>query len=48
VELRPGRALLVVADTAVDQDRVMPGFDDKAVEAEDQLAGSRLDQPRPQ
>ena len=45
VELRPGRTLLVIADTGIDQDRVMAGFDDKAVEAEDQLAGARLDQP---
>ena len=48
VELRPGGALLVVADAGVDQDRVPAGFDDKAVKAEDQLAGARLNQPRAQ
>jgi hypothetical protein len=48
VELRPARALLVVADAGVDQDRVASGTDDEAVKAEDQLAGARLDQPRSQ
>src|SRR5262249_20210835 len=38
MKLRPGRALLVVAETRVDQDRVLPGFDDKGVKAEHQLA----------
>ncbi|TMK29923.1 MAG: hypothetical protein E6G69_11010 [Alphaproteobacteria bacterium] len=48
MELRPGGALLVVADAGIDQDRVAAGFDDKAVKAEDQLAGARLNQPRAQ
>ena len=45
VELRPGRALLVVADAGVDQHRVAPGLDDEAVKAEHQFAGRRIDQP---
>src|SRR5271156_4034277 len=44
MELRPRRAFLVVADAAVDQDRVMPGAHDKAVKAEDQFAGRRIEQ----
>src|SRR4029077_13249929 len=35
VELRPGRTLLVIADAGIDQDRVVAGFDDEAVKAED-------------
>ena len=46
VELRPRRALLVVAEAGIDQDGVAAGPDDERVEAEDQLAGRRIDEPR--
>ncbi len=48
VELRPGRAFLVVADARIDEDRVMPGAHHKAVKAEDQLAGARFEKARAQ
>src|SRR5205085_107646 len=46
MELRPRRPLLVVADAGNDQDRVAAGPHDEAVKAEDQFAGSRLEQAR--
>src|SRR5579884_1048106 len=48
VPLRPGRAVLVVADAGVDQDRVARRPDDEAVKAEHELAAHRIDQLRPQ
>ena len=44
MELRSRRALLVVAEAGINQDRVAPGLDDKAVEAEEKVAGRRIDQ----
>jgi hypothetical protein len=46
MKLRPGRTLLVVAEAGIDQDRVVAGFYNEAVKAEEQLAGRRIDQPR--
>jgi len=46
VELRPRRAFLVVAEAAVDQIRVLAGFDDEGVKAEHQLGAAGLDQLR--
>ena len=46
MELRPGRTLLVVAEARIDQDRMMSGPDDEAMEAEEEVAGCRVDQPR--
>src|SRR5262249_55082153 len=46
MKLRAGRALLVVAETGIDQDRMVPGLYDKAVEAEEQVTGRPIDQPR--
>src|SRR6516225_2804313 len=46
MKLRPRRALLVVAKARVDQDRMMPGLDDKGMKAEDEPAARWLDQPR--
>ena len=46
VELWPGRALLVVAEAGIDQDRVVRGLDHKTVKAEHELTGRRIDQPR--
>ena len=45
MKLRPRRTLLVVAEAGIDQDRVMPGLDDEAVKAEQEVAGRRVDQP---
>src|SRR6516164_7832537 len=45
MKLRPCRALLVVAETGIDQDRVLTGFDNKGVKAEHQLTARGLDQP---
>src|SRR6516162_7533783 len=46
MKLRPRRALLVVAKARVDQDRMMPGLDDKGMKAEDEPAARWLDQLR--
>ena len=46
MELRPGRTLLIIAEARIDQDRMVPGLDDKTVEAEEEVAGCRIDQPR--
>jgi len=42
-KLRPRRALLVVAEARIDQDRVLSGFDDEGMKAEDEPAARRLD-----
>ena len=46
MELRPGRAFLVVADAGIDQNGVAAGPHDKAVKAENQLAGARFEEAR--
>ena len=46
MELRSRRTLFVVAKAGIDQDRVLPGFDDEGMKAEDELTARRVDQPR--
>src|SRR5882672_2426560 len=48
MKLRPRRALLVIAEAGIDQDRVTSGLDDKGMKAEDQLAAAWLDQLWPE
>src|SRR5215470_20354248 len=43
VKLRPARALLVVAKARIYDDRVPPGLDNEAVEAEEEVAGRLID-----
>ena len=43
MKLGPRRALLVVAEAGVDQDRVLPSFDDESMKAEDEPAARRID-----
>src|SRR4030095_3219662 len=45
VKLRPGRALLVIAEAGIDEDGVTSRLHDEAVKTEDELARRRVDQP---
>ena len=46
MELWPRRTLLVVAEAGIYQDRMVPGLDDEAVKAEEEVAACWVDQPR--